>query len=147
MRPRPARTVTHVSSEPQQRSARSASILLAASLVLLEAVTLVAFAVLDLADVTSGRIALGVGGSVFFVVYAAGEAVAAVGLLRLARWSRGPVVFAQLVQLGLAWGLREADPSWLSGLLALVALVVLVCLLRPATTRALYGEEQDRDAG
>lgn len=117
--------------------------LVAAALVVVEAVALIAFAVLDLADVHGSRLVLGVGTSMFFLAYAGGQLVAAVALLKLLGWARGPIVFTQLVQLGLAWGLRGAGPPWLAGVLAVIAVIVLSCLLRRSSTEVLYGSEND----
>ncbi|MGH3425117.1 MAG: hypothetical protein ACRDO8_10335 [Nocardioidaceae bacterium] len=132
-----------MTNDREERAHVPATILVAAGIVLLEALALIAFAVLDLVDAHSGRLALGFGTALFFLVYATGQGVAAVALIRLAGWARGPLVFTQLVQLGLAWGLRDADPGWLSGVLAAAGVVVLVCLVRPATTKVLYGDDQD----
>ena len=52
----------------------------------------------------------------------------------------GPVLLAQLIQLGLAWGFRDGDTLPLAIGLAVVAAVVLAGLFHPASMRAL-----DRD--
>jgi hypothetical protein len=60
------------------------------------------------------------------------------------RWARGPVVMAQLIQLGLAWNFRDVWTVLLPLSLALVALVVIAGLLHPATTQVL---EEDARLG
>ena len=45
-------------------------------------------------------------------------------------------MFAQLIQLGLAWNFR-GDPAWLAPVIAAPAVVVLACLLAPPVNRAL----------
>lgn len=116
-------------------------IMVAAGLVIVEGATLLGLAFLDLSSLTSERMAVGVGTALFFLVYGGGQVVAAVGLLRLAHWSRGPIVFTQLIQLGLAWGLRGAEPEWLAPLMAFAAVVVVVCVVLRSTTEALTADE------
>ncbi|MFI6346619.1 hypothetical protein [Streptomyces sp. NPDC050560] len=76
---------------------------------------------------------------VTLLVLAALPLFAALGLLRLRRWSRGPAVITQVLALPVAYNLLQAD----SGLIpvgivvAVVAVAALVLLLNPATARAL----------
>src|SRR6476469_34817 len=76
----------------------STAIKLAAALVALEAVALVALAVADLVNVDSQDPGAGIAQAVFFLLYAAGIALCARGLLRLSSWCRGPIVLAQLIE-------------------------------------------------
>ncbi len=96
-----------------------------------------AYTVVELASLRSGRTALGLSTAAFFGVCALGLGFATRGLLRRASWSRGLAVFAQLVQLGVAWSLRSTDVWPVAVALGAVALVVLVAVLSPSTTRAL----------
>jgi len=120
------------------RPSGTAKILLvsAAAIVSLEALTFGVLAVLELLAVSSERVGLGVGATIFLLVVAAGLAWAASRVAVGESWARSPLVLAQLVQLGLAWNFR-GDPAWLAPAIALPAVVVLVCLLAPPVTRAL----------
>lgn len=111
------------------------AVTVAALVLALEGVALLAFAVLDVASVTSGRLALGIGTALFFVVYAGGQLAAAWGLVRMRSWARGPAVFTQLVQLGLAWNLRGTGTP-VAPALVVAALVVVGCVLAPPVLRA-----------
>ncbi len=101
-----------------------------------EALALLAVAAAGLLAVTPGRIGLGVSTSLFFVACALGLGYAASGVWRGLGWSRGPLVVAQLLLLGVAVSSRDSLPWWASGL-AGWALAVLVLVLRPAASRAL----------
>lgn len=126
---------------------RPTALRIAVGLVVLEALVLVGFAVLDITDAGPGRRPSAVGTAVFFVLYAGGQVVAARALLGLARWARGPLVLTQLIQLGLAWGVRTSSP-FVAAVLAVVGAVVLGCLLSPASTRSLVRQGDDpTDAG
>ncbi|MBA2559357.1 MAG: hypothetical protein H0V07_05610 [Propionibacteriales bacterium] len=116
---------------------------IAAVLVSMEALALFAFAVVDLVSINIDRVALGVTNAVFFGLYAVGLAVCARGLMSLRGWCRGPIVLAQIIQLGLAWSFAGAETAWLTVSLAVPAVVVLVAVLAPSTTQALYGSEID----
>ncbi len=73
----------------------------------------------------------------FFLLAAAGLAWCAWSLWKVRRWARGPVVMAQLIQLGLAWNFRDVGGLVLPLSLAFVALLVIVGLLHPSTTEVL----------
>ncbi|MPZ63376.1 MAG: hypothetical protein GEU93_19250 [Propionibacteriales bacterium] len=118
---------------------RVAALWAAAGLVAVEALALLAVAVSVAVSGSASRLMMNVTTTVFFVAVAAGLLVCAAGLLRLRRWARGPVVFAQLVQLGVAWSFRESNQG-LSSVLAIVAVVVLGCVLSKRATRALVDE-------
>ena len=111
----------------------------AAALVGLESLALVALAVAELVNVNADHPASGISQAVFFLLYAAGLALCARGLLRLSSWTRGPIVLAQLIELGVAWSFFGNDTVWVAVLLAVPAVVVLVVMFSPSTTHALYG--------
>ncbi len=117
-------------------------LVVAASLVALEAFVLAALGVLELANVRSARLTMGLTTSAFFLVAAAALAWCAWALWRTRPWARAPVVMAQLIQLGLAWNLWAGSTKPVSAGLAVVALVVVVGLLHPTSTRALEDEPE-----
>lgn len=110
-----------------------------AAIVSVEALIFAVLAVLELFNVSSGRVGLGVGVTLFLVIIAAGLLFAAWRVAQGDSWARSPLVFAQLIQLGLAWNFR-GDPVWLAPAIAAPAVVVLACLLAPPVTRALTDE-------
>ncbi len=120
----------------------------AAGIVGAEAATVFALGVAELVRIDTGRPVVGATTGMFFVVYAAGLAAAAVGLARLRSWSRALIVLAQLIQLGVAWSFAGAATLWVAALLAVAAVIVLSVVLAPATTDALYGRPggDDEDA-
>ncbi|GAA5117674.1 hypothetical protein GCM10023339_28930 [Alloalcanivorax gelatiniphagus] len=118
--------------------------MVAASLAALEALALLVLGVLELANLRSIRLTMGVTTSVFFLAAAAGIGWCAWSLWRVRRWARGPVVMVQLIQLGLAWNFRDVWTLLLPLSLALVALVVIAGLLHPSSTAVL--EEEDARA-
>ncbi len=111
--------------------------MVAASLVAIEALVLTALGVLELANLRSVRLTMGLTTSAFFLAAAAGLAWCAWSLWRARRWARGPVVMAQLIQLGLAWNLWTGSTKLVAAGLAVVALVVIAGLLHPASTEVL----------
>jgi hypothetical protein len=117
-------------------------LVVAASLAALEALVLAALGVLELASLSSIRLTMGLTASAFFLAAAAGLGWCAWSLWRVRRWARGPVVMAQLIQLGLAWNLWTGSARALSAGLAVVALLVVVGLVHPASTRVLEAEER-----
>ncbi|MGI8645550.1 MAG: hypothetical protein ACR2JD_04425 [Nocardioides sp.] len=114
-----------------------APLVVAASLVAVEGLLLVLYGLLEAASISSGRVTMGVTTAGFFLVYGGGLLVCGWALWRRSSWARGPVVFAQLLQLGIAWNLRGGDTTVVAIGLAAVALVVLVGLLHPTSTDVL----------
>ena len=123
-------------------SSTPAPLLVAASLVGVEGLILVLYGVLEAASVTGGRVTMGVTTAVFFLAYGGGLLACAWALRGRHSWARGPVVLAQLIQLGLAWKLRGSAPLALVLGLVGVALVVLVGVFHPASLDAL-GDDPD----
>ena len=105
-----------------------------------EALIFGVLAVLELLDVSSDRVGLGIGATLFLLVVAGGLLWAASRVAIGEAWARSPLVFAQLIQLGLAWNFR-GDPAWLAPAIAVPAVVVLGCLLAPPVTRALTDDQ------
>lgn len=124
---------------PPEPLPKSARILLgiAAVVVAVESLAYVVLAVLDLADVSSERLGLGVGAGILLGIYGVGQLFAAWRVLQGESWARSPLVVTHLIQLLLAWNLRNEDSPWLAILMGGCAVVVLGCLLAPPVTRAL----------
>ncbi len=117
----------------------------AACLTALEAFVLLSLGALEILSLNLSRLTMGATTAVFFLAAAAGLAWCAWSLWGIHRWARGPVVMAQLIQLGLAWNLRGEPTRLLALVLATVAVVVIVSLVHPRSTAAL--EEDARSGG
>lgn len=118
------------------RPAPDRGLRLAAALVGAEAAALLAVAVAELAALSGDRIGLGLGTTLFFVLCGSVIGWGAWGLWRGLGAARGPVVAAQLIQLGLAWSTRSEVPL-VAALLAGCAFAVLALVLRPSATQRL----------
>ena len=126
---------------PEPAGDRGITLLRGAALVcLLEGVALAALAIIEVATLDSARLVAGVTTTIFFVLYAVGLTVAAVGLARAQSWSRAPLMLSQLIQLGLAWSFHGPGTEAVAAVLAGSAIFVIVVLVLPSTTTALYGE-------
>ena len=112
-------------------------LVVAASLTALQALALAALGALELANLQAVRLTMGLTTTVFFLGAALALAWCAWSLWKVRRWARGPVVMAELIQLGLAWNLWGGGTKPLSVALAVGALVVIAGLLHPATTAVL----------
>ena len=120
-----------------------APLVVAASLVVVEALFLLGYAVLELASISADRVAVALTTSMFFAAYGALLLAAAGAVTHGRSWARSPIVLAQLIQLGVAWSFRGGDTTVAAVVLALVALVVLVGILLPSSIDAL-AEHDDR---
>jgi hypothetical protein len=120
---------------------RPAPLIVAASLVTVEGLLLLVFAVLELASLDADRVAMGATTSIFFVLYGAGLLLCAWSLVRGHSWARSPVVLTQLIGLGVAWSFRGGDTTAVAVSIAVVAVVVLVGLFHPASLTALADED------
>jgi hypothetical protein len=139
--PAEARYAERVSESPggADAAARPWPVMVAAGVLLLEALAVLVYAVLEAAHVDPGRPVVAVTTAIFFALFAVGLAVTARGLARLRSWTRGPVVLAELIQLGVAWSFRGPGTTWVTVALAVPAVVVLVIIFSRSTTAALYG--------
>jgi hypothetical protein len=119
------------------------TMLFAAVLVGIEALALLVFGVAALLNAHSSTAGLGITNGIFFLLYAAGLGFAAWGLSRARRWSRSPVLIAQVIQLGVAYSFAGHNTVAVAVVLAVVAIPVLVILFIPSTTDALWGPRDD----
>ena len=112
----------------------------------LQAVVVVVFGIVELAS-RHRDLGFGVGAAVFFIAYGLGIGLCGWGLLDLHRWARGPTLLIELLNLGLGWSLRGGG-TWGAALaIAVPSVVVLVCILLPASVEALEadgGRDADR---
>ena len=96
-----------------------------------------AFGVAEILQVRLFRAVVGVGVAVFMVGFAALLLAAARALLRLRRWARAPVVVVQLIMLPVGWSFRGGQTTPVAVAMIIVALLTLVLILHPRSTRAL----------
>jgi hypothetical protein len=120
-----------MNSAPVQRPA---TLLLAAVLIVIEALSALAFAALEISQVQMSRPGVGVGVAVLMGVFGLLLLIVARGVLRGRRWSRGPGVAMQLLILPVAWSFRGGETSWVSYALGATAIATLVGLLHPRST-------------
>ncbi len=128
-----------------RRPPNPAPLVAAASLVAIEALLLLGYAVLELFSVSSDRVAVAVTTSLFFAAYGALLLFCAREITRGRSWARSPIVLAQLIQLGVAWSFRSGETTPVAIALAVVAVVVLAGLLAPASVDALSDEERPEE--
>ncbi|MCW2814573.1 MAG: hypothetical protein JWN84_2028 [Nocardioides sp.] len=114
------------------------TLLVAAVLVALQGAGLLGLCVVGLLDLEPSRLEVGLSVSVFFGIYGAALLACAYALSRSLGWARGPVMLTQLIQLGIAWNVRESPE--LAVPLAVTAVVALVAMVQPASITALLGE-------
>ena len=123
-----------------QSTVRPAPLVVAASLVAIEGGLMLVLGILELASLSSDRVALGLTTTGFFAAYGVGLLLCAWSVTHGSSWARSPIVLAQLIWLGMAWSLRSGEGIWASIALAVVALVVLAGILHPASIDALSDE-------
>ncbi len=129
------------------REPRPSTLLVAAVLLGIEALTALAFGTLEAGQVRANRAVVGVGVSILMVGYGVVLLLVVRGVLRGRRWSRGPAVVTQLILLPIAWSFRGVPTTWVAGLIAVVAIAVLVALLHPRSTAVFVGQSDEQTAG
>ncbi|MEV7193398.1 hypothetical protein AB0N81_16565 [Streptomyces sp. NPDC093510] len=136
------RKTTPEAPESPEPGTRPARVTAAAVLVALEGVALlvggVYMLVMGLAGSPDDPRTAATGG-VTLIVLALLPLLAARGLLKLRRWSRGPAIITQVMALPVAWQMLQADSAAIPAGIALAAAAVasLVLLVNPVTTEAL----------
>jgi hypothetical protein len=124
--------------------AAPAPLVVAAGLAAVEGLRVLGYGVLLAADIHGDRATMGVTSSLFFVLLGAVLVACAWLVVRGRTWTRSPLVVVQVMALGLAWNFLGGSTTWVSVVLALVAVVVLVGLLHPASLEALSDEPRER---
>lgn len=117
------------------------TLVVAAALLGVEALGVAAFAIFEATQIRLDRVVVGAGTAVLLLGYAALLGAAARGVFLGRRWARGPAVATQLLQLPVAWSFLGGPTDWVCYLLAGLALVTLVCLVVPASTRHFLAED------
>ncbi len=117
-------------------------LVVAAGLVIVEGVLLLGYGVLEAVNTDSARAAMGITTALFFLLLAAVLIACGWLVLRGRAGARSPIIVAQVMFLGLAWSFRGGGTTWVAIGLALVAVVVLVGLLHPASIDALTEADQ-----
>jgi hypothetical protein len=125
-------------------AANPATLVVAASLVAVEGLLLLGYAVLELANLSSDRVAVAVTTTLFFGAYGGLLVGCAWALIRRQSWARSPAVLTQLIALGVAWSFRGGNTTGVAVAVAVVAVVVLIGLFNPASIEAL-SDSQDED--
>ena len=111
-------------------------------LVGLEGLFLLLLAILELLDLHSGRVTLGLTSAAFFLILAAGLGFCAWGLYRVRSWARGPVVAVQLIGILLAFSFWGGETTPAAVVMLVVSLAAVVGVLHPVSTRALAASDE-----
>ena len=113
---------------------RPFTIVVAAALLALEALIALAYAAVEIGQVQMTRAAVGIGVTILMACFGVLLLLVARGVFLGKRWSRGPAVATQLILLPLAWSFVGGRTTWVSVVLAVLAITVLVGVLHPRST-------------
>jgi hypothetical protein len=125
---------------PSRGAPRPPGLLVAAVVLLVEALVALGFGVLEIVRADPSRLMVGLGVAILMLGYALMLGVLARGVWRGRRWSRGPAVATQLILLPVAWSFRGGETNGVFLALSVAAVAVLVGLLTPPSTRVLVGD-------
>lgn len=109
----------------------------AAAVVAAEGLVLIVLGIAEAFTLDRSRLVLGLTTAAFFVAYGVGLGFVARGLSRASTWSRGPTVFAQLIQLLVAYSFWGGATKAVSIALAVASVGVLICVFQKVSTEAL----------
>jgi hypothetical protein len=123
---------------------RPLTIVVAAVLLALEALIALGYAALEIGQVRMSRAVVGVGVTILMACFGAFLLFVARSVFRGKRWSRGPAVATQLILLPLALSFSGGGTTWISVLLAVLAVTVLVGVLHPRSTAVFVGPPADK---
>jgi hypothetical protein len=116
---------------------------LAAAVVAVEGLVVALLGIGEAITIDRARLVLGLTTAGFLILYGAALVLVARGLWRTSTWSRGPAVFGQLIQLGVAWSFWGGSTRAVSVVLALAAVAVLVGIFQKVSTDALADPAKD----
>jgi hypothetical protein len=114
--------------------------MVAASLVGLEGLLLVGYAVLELTNLHVDRVTMGLTTAAFFAILGGGLIAGAWSITHGNPRARSPILVAQLIFVGVAWSFRGGSTTPLAIGIAVVALLVVAGTLHPASFHALADE-------
>ena len=144
MAPKPTGSATIVeavtASGPRRPTALRVPLGTAAAVAGLQVAGLVAFAVVIVARAVRGERSSAANVllvCVALLVWAAGLALAARGLLAGSRWSRSPLVVSELLLLAVGVSLVQAGQGWLGWPLVVGSAAAVAALFAPAVTELL----------
>ena len=123
---------------------KAVTIVIAAVSLALEGLLGLGYAGVALGQVRMSRACVGVGVAILMAGFGLSLLLVARGVFLGRRWSRGPAVVAQLILLPLAWSFRGGGTTWVSVVLAMIAITTLVGLLHPRSTAVFIGSTPDR---
>jgi len=129
-------TESHAEASPGRRPL---TIVVAAALLAVEALIALAYAVLEIGQIHQSRAVVGVGVTSLMALFGLVLLLVARGVFLGRRWSRGPAVVTQLILLPVAWSFVGGSTTWVTVLLAIMAIAVLVGLLHPRSTAVFVG--------
>ncbi len=123
---------------------RPLTIVVAAVLLGLEGLIALAYAALEIGQVRVSRAVVGVGVTILMACFGVFLLFVARSVFRGKRWSRGPAVATQLILLPLALSFAGGGTTWVSVVLAALAIAVLVGVLHPRSTAVFVPPAADR---
>ena len=132
-----------LSDAPASSSRRPLTILVAAALLAVEALIALAYAAIEVGQIHMSRAVVGAGVMILMACFGLLLLVVTRGVFLGRRWSRGPAVATQLILLPLAWSFAGGGTTWVSIMLAGLAVAVLVGVLHPRSTAIFVGSAAD----
>jgi len=133
--------MTHTGAPASGR--RPLTIVVAAVLLAVEALIALAYAAVEVGHVRMSRAVVGVGVTILMACFGLVLLLVARGVFLGRKWSRGPAVATQLILLPLAWSFAGGGTTWVSIMLAGLAIAVLVGVLHPRSTAIFVGSAAD----
>jgi hypothetical protein len=116
----------------------------AAVLLAVEALIALAYAAVEVGHVRMSRAVVGVGVTILMACFGLVLLLVARGVFLGRKWSRGPAVATQLILLPIAWSFKGGGTTWVSVVLAVLAVAVLVGVLHPRSTAVFVHTAADR---
>jgi hypothetical protein len=123
---------------------RPPTIVVAAVVLALEALLALTYAALEIGQVRMSRAVVGVGVTILMACFGLFLLFVARGVFRGKRWSRGPAVATQLILLPLALSFAGGETTWISVVLAGLAIAALVGVLHPRSTAVFVSQTSNR---
>ena len=128
----------------QSPGRRPVTIVVAAVLVALEGLVGLGYAGIAIGQIRMSRAEVGFGVAILMAAFGLLLLVVARGVFLGRRWSRGPAVVTQLILLPLAWSFKGGATTWVSVVLAVLAITILVGLLHPHSTAVFIGSTSEK---